>query len=122
MTKKFLLLLLALPLLLAGCTKTATPEAKTSLLDNKTIIFYGDTCPHCKILEQYLEDNKINDRMTMEKMEIYKNADNAKLMMEAVSRCGLSQSNVGVPFLWTENKCYVGGDEATAFFKAKFKL
>ena len=121
MTKKFLLLFLLLPLLLAGCTKTAS-ETKASPLDGKTILFYGDTCPHCKVLEQYLSDNKINDRMTMEKREVYKNADNAKLLMEATSRCGLSQNNVGVPFLWAGDKCYVGDTETTGFFKAKFNL
>lgn len=122
MTKKFLLLLLVLPLLLAGCTKVTTPEAKVDSLNNRTILFYGDTCPHCKVLEQYMDENKINERMPIEKMEVYSNKDNANLMMEAVNRCFLSQDNVGVPFLWTENKCFVGGEEATNYFKVKFKL
>jgi len=122
MKSKFLLLFLFLPLLLAGCAKVTAPETKVSLLDNKTILFYGDTCPHCKVLEQFLDENKINERMTIEKREVYKDAGNAKLMMEAVTRCSLSPNNVGVPFLWTENKCFVGGDETTNFFKAKFKL
>ena len=122
MTKKFLLLFLLLPLFLAGCAKVTAPEAKVSLLDNKIILFYGDTCPHCKVLEQFLDENKINERITMEKREVYKNKDNAKLMMEAVARCSLSSNNVGVPFLWTENKCFVGGEETTNFFQTKFKL
>jgi len=122
MTKKFLLLFLLLPLLLAGCAKVTAPETKLSLLDNKTILFYGDTCPHCKVLEQFLDENKINDRMTIEKREVYKNTENAKLMMEAVRRCSLSQNNAGVPFLWTENKCFMGEEETANFFKAKFKL
>lgn len=121
MTKKFLLLLLVLPLFLAGCTKTTDLENKVSLLDNKSILFYGDTCPHCKVLEQFMDDNKISEKMIIEKKEVYQNKDNASLMMEAVVRCGLPQKNVGVPFLWTENKCFVGSN-ATDYFKTKFNI
>ncbi len=121
MIKKFLWLFLLLPLLLAGCSQVNNKESQVSPLENKTILFYGDTCPHCKVLEQFLVDNKINERMTIEKREVYNDADNAKLMMDAVNRCALSEDNVGVPFLWTEGKCYMGGD-ATSFLKVKFNI
>ena len=123
MTKKFSLLFLLLPLFLAGCTKINTPAApQVSALDNKTILFYGSTCPHCQIVEQYLDDHKIYDKMTIDKKEVYQDKDNANLMMEAVRRCSLSQNNVGVPFLWVENKCLVGDEEVTNYFKTKFNL
>ncbi|MFA4942545.1 MAG: hypothetical protein WC564_02820 [Patescibacteria group bacterium] len=122
MTKKFLLLFLLLPLLLAGCTAVSNSEEKKSALDGQTILFYGETCAHCKVLEQYLEDNKINDKMSIEKLEVSKNKTNATLMMEAVNNCAISKNAVGVPFLWVDNKCYMGDVETTNFFKTKFKL
>jgi len=119
MTKKLLLLFLLLPLLLAGCAKGANTETKVSPLDNKIILFYGDTCPHCKVLEQFMDDNKINERLTMEKREVYKDQANASLMMDAVRRCSLPENNVGVPFLWADSQCYVG-EQVTTYFKTKF--
>ena len=87
--------------------------------DNSSIIlFFGQECPHCKIVEQYLADNNVRSQISFSEREVYHNPANAKLMLDKQKACGLDKSYVGaVPFLWTKDKCYVGQDDIIQFFK-----
>ncbi len=81
------------------------------------ILFYGATCPHCKELEEYIEDNKIEERMNINKKEVYYNEENADLLKEKASECDLDLNRIGVPFLFAGGKCYIGSEEAKSFFE-----
>jgi len=123
MNKYWYLGFLILPFLLTGCvSKSPTAKTETNPLLGKNILFYGDTCPHCKIVEQYISDNKILDKMPLEQKEVYKDQANAAEMVVAARACGLSQNDLGVPFLWSDNKCLTGDTDIVNFFKTKFKL
>ncbi|MDD5528209.1 MAG: hypothetical protein PHO56_04555 [Patescibacteria group bacterium] len=85
------------------------------------ILFYGNGCPHCAIVEKYLADNKIEDKVAIDKLEVFSNADNAALLGEKAQSCGLNTDNIGVPFVWdgSDGKCYVGDQEVDNFFQQK---
>lgn len=83
------------------------------------ILFYGNGCPHCVKVEAYLTDNKIAEKVSFEQKEVFENQDNAKLMTEKYTACGLNTaSGMGVPFLWDgiNKKCYSGDEEITNYF------
>jgi len=123
MNKYWYLGFLFLPLLLTGCvSQSQTAKTETNPLLGKNILFYGDTCPHCKIVEQYISDNQILNKMPLAQKEVYKNQTNAAEMVVAARACGLSQNDLGVPFLWVDNKCLSGDTDIVNFFKTKFKL
>ncbi len=122
MIKKFFILLVLFPLALAGCSLQSKPAETVDTLAGKTILYYGSSCPHCKIVEQYMDDNKVAEKMTIEQKEVYGNQANAKEMAAVASRCGLSTNKIGVPFLWVENKCLVGDVDINNYFKTKLKL
>lgn len=92
-------------------------------LDEKSIIlFYGDGCPHCADVEKYIDENDIAQKVSFEKLEVWNNKQNAQTMKEAAKICKLDEAKIGVPFLFAQNKCYIGTPDVKEFFKQKASL
>ena len=103
-------------------TKHTKHSQQEAVQDNSSIIFfYGDTCPHCKNVEKYFQDNDVHNKIDFEEKEVYKNTDNAKLLADKAKICKIEENEIGVPFLWADGKCYVGDEEIIKFFNEKIK-
>ncbi|MBI5732039.1 MAG: glutaredoxin family protein [Candidatus Magasanikbacteria bacterium] len=87
----------------------------------RTILFVGDGCPHCAKVEEFLEKNKVGEKINLETLEVYKNQANANLMAAKAKVCGLSLESIGVPFLWADSKCLIGDADIISFFEEKLK-
>jgi len=83
------------------------------------ILFYGDGCPHCSVVEDFLAANKVEEKVEFEKGEIYHNKKNAEIFVQKGRQCKIEVKNMGVPMLWSDGKCYVGQEEVIQFFKDK---
>lgn len=81
--------------------------------------FYGEGCPHCAIVEKFFEDNKVEQKVTFEKKEVYSNKKNQREMAAHAKTCGLPTDNIGIPFLWTGSGCVIGDTEIIDFFRKK---
>ncbi len=81
------------------------------------ILFYGNGCPHCQQLEEFLTDHKINERVSHTKLEVFENESNAQILLETARRCKISDDQIGVPFLWDGEKCYLGYPDVEKFFR-----
>lgn len=88
---------------------------------NSFIYFYGNTCPHCAELNQWLSKNQIDKKLKFEKKEVYQNQTNANLLQKAAIACGLNTNSIGVPFVYYEGRCFVGSDEAKKIFNQELK-
>lgn len=86
---------------------------------NNIILFYGDGCPHCKIVDQYIGENKIKNKLTFAEKEIYSSKENTNLLIEKATICKIPNNMIGVPFLWDGIKCYMGDEDIINFFKLK---
>lgn len=100
-------------------SKSPTAIAPTTPLPSGIVLYYGDTCPHCKVVSQFIEENKIKDKVTFEEKEVYNNPANSKELADVAKICGLDINAIGVPFLWDGQNCHLGLDEAINFFKNK---
>lgn len=95
-------------------------KQKNNSDNQNTILFYGDSCPHCAEVEKYIADNNIKKKVSFIEKEIYKNADNAKLLQEKAKGCGIKDADIGVPFLWLPSgNCYMGNDDIIKIFNDK---
>ena len=86
---------------------------------NQIIFFYGEGCPYCVVVEKYIEQNNIKEKISFEEKEVYNNKDNANDLTNKAKMCGLSTNSIGVPFLWNGSECFVGDKEITEFFEKK---
>jgi len=86
---------------------------------NQIILFYGDGCPHCAIVEEYIKDNKVKEKIYFVEKEVYYNRGNADELAEKAKKCGLSADSIGVPFLWNGSNCVIGDQSIIEFFEQK---
>lgn len=84
-----------------------------------TILFYGDGCPHCALVEEYVSQNGIETKVPFAKKEVYYNKQNADELVAKARTCGMPTDSIGVPFLWDGSKCLVGDQDIIEFFKLK---
>lgn len=81
------------------------------------ILFYQTGCSYCKIVDDYIKENNVEEKVVFQKKEVLSNQNNAALMSQKASICGLSLKNIGVPFLWTGEKCLIGDKDIVNFFQ-----
>ena len=96
---------------------------KDNVVENSQIIlFYGDGCPHCEIVDEYINENNIEDKAPFIRKEVYNNKENTDELVLKAEACGIPTESIGIPFLWDGSKCYVGDKEIIEFFKSKAGL
>ncbi|USN53651.1 MAG: hypothetical protein H6760_00570 [Candidatus Nomurabacteria bacterium] len=100
------LLLLTLILLCTGglyLANTAQAQEKPELL-----FFYGQGCPHCAVVEQYIEDENLDERFRIIAKEVYGDPENARDLTQQFQVFHVPESKQGVPFMVLGAKYYVG--------------
>lgn len=89
---------------------------------DEIVFYYGDTCPHCKKVEEYVAQNNVHDKVQFEEKEIYNNKKNSEELTNVAKQCGIAENKVGVPLLWTGEECLVGDKDIIAFFEEKIGM
>ena len=120
----FLIIILALGLAAYGYFMSGeSPSVLGEVKDSNSIFFYGRECPHCKVVEKFMKENGVVEKMSFVSAEIYHNKENQELFREKFSACGVTdEKKMGVPMLWVENKCVVGDKDIIVYFKEKIGL
>ena len=95
---------------------------KPTINDNDPIFFYGNTCPHCEDVEEWMKVNKIEKKIKIVKKEVYDDSENAQELSLAAQSCGLDANNIAVPFLYAENKCYIGTPDIVSYLSQRTGL
>jgi len=89
-------------------------------IPEEIVLFYGDGCPHCKIVDDFVLQNKVEEKLTFKHLEVWNNKENQILLGQIVEKCSIVADQVGVPFLYDgAGKCYMGDVDVINFFKEK---
>ncbi|XLQ20717.1 MAG: glutaredoxin family protein [Candidatus Moraniibacteriota bacterium] len=107
---------------LAGQSEDIVAEDKIELNMDGITLFYGDGCPHCEDVDKFNEENAIKNKVVFDELEVWKNKENADLLEEAATICEFDLDTIGVPFLFSDNECYIGGPDVQEFFKKEAGL
>ena len=81
----------------------------------KVVFFYGNTCPHCANVEEYLKNNP--SKTKYRQLEVFGNKENAALMAKYAASCGQNTDSLGVPFLYDGKNCLTGDEDIINWFK-----
>jgi len=88
------------------------------LLPEGTVLFYGEDCPHCKVVEEFIAENDIRSKMNITDLEVWDNQSNTLLLGQVAEKCNIDTSQgVGVPLLYDGQNCYMGDIDIINFFK-----
>lgn len=99
--------------------RSSIKEVNWSELDNQITYYYGADCPHCARVLQFIEENKIAEKVAFVKKEVSYNISNGQEFSQVTKKCGISSSEAGVPLVYAEGKCLMGEPEVMGFFKEK---
>jgi glutaredoxin len=94
-------------------------ESEFFTADDQIILFYGKGCPYCVVVEKYIKENDISQKISFLEKEVYFNKNNARELEAKAKKCGLSSNSFGVPFLWDGQNCLIGDRDIINFFKQK---
>jgi len=90
------------------------PFGARAAADDVTVyLFYGDGCPHCQHEEAFLDTLEAQGMLRTERLEVWYNPENRKLLQDVATRLGITVS--GVPVTVIRDKAFVGwqGDETS---------
>lgn len=94
-------------------------EQNTDNATSTLSLYYRDDCPHCKNVEKFLLDNKVEEKIKIEHKEIMQNIKNNNELMTRAANCGLALDSVGVPLLYDKGTCYVGDQDIINYFQSR---
>ena len=117
--KKFLIVAGAVILVAVAGFLIYFYKSPANLGPDGIILFYGEGCSHCKIVDDFLTQNKVEEKIKFTRLEVFKNTDNQKILLQKVQACKMDVIDVGVPFLWDEKNCLIGDQDIIKFFKDK---
>lgn len=87
---------------------------------NAIVYYYGEGCPHCKVVQDFIDANNITEKVSFVKKEVWSSKENAAEMGRRAKACGVQPEGMGVPFVYGgDGKCYMGEPDVTGFFKTK---
>lgn len=90
--------------------------AQQAEISSANIFYWGTTCPHCHDVIEWMEENKIEDQVSVVRKEVYQNKENSLELTQVAQSCGIPTNNIGVPFLHTIDKqCLLGFPEIVAY-------
>ena len=77
------------------------------------ILFYGNGCPHCAKVQDYIKDNQITNKFDLQQKEVFFNKNNLNEFNGYLQKHNLTYDKIGVPFLIInsgEDCKYINGD------------
>lgn len=88
-----------------------------SRVEPKKVLYTSLSCPFCRNVEQYIEENNVKDYLEFQELEVSQNAGNAQLFRGTAKRCGIEKP--GVPLFFDGEKCYEGDVDITDYFNSQ---
>lgn len=87
-----------------------------------SVLFYGSTCPHCIVVEEWLAENaEIEKKAGLIMKEVYEDKNNSAEMTQRAKECGVATENgIGVPFLYDNGTCLMGDQPIIDYLKETY--
>lgn len=87
--------------------------------NEQPVLYYGQGCPHCAIVEEYIHTNNLNSELI--RKEIYQNPNNAEEFNQICDQENIALMDRGVPFLYSEGECFVGNKQIVSYLDKRQK-
>lgn len=125
MKKDWLIFLVIIILIIFGIKLLSKKPSTSSTFDSSRptdmTLFWGDGCPHCENVRNYIKNNSSLSKLNIDQKEVYYNQSNQKIMEETAKKCPELDASKGlaVPMAYVDNKCLVGDTPIIDWLKQK---
>ncbi len=107
-----LILILAAVMVFSWDKKNRQLEGEVKIPPKEAIVYYyGETCSHCQEVQKWMSEEKIEEKIKIEKKEVWNNQKNSLELTKVAEFCRLNSSSIGVPFLFADGQCFIGVPE-----------
>lgn len=72
------------------------------------VIFSALACPFCRDVEEWVEENKVDEILDLQIKEVSQNQQAADQLTQAAIDCGIDSRTVGVPLMYAKGECFIG--------------
>ena len=109
------------PLFKKNASQNALENSETVTAPVTADIFYwGEGCPHCQDVKDWMAEQKVSEKMEVISKEIYNNQANSQELTARAKSCGLDTQRIGVPFLYTiDGDCIIGTPKIIEYLSEK---
>ena len=81
--------------------------------------YWGNGCPHCKVVADFLDTWEKKDEIVINKFETWYNKENEQRLAAVGAFCNIPKNQIGVPLLFThEGKCLIGDTPIIDYLKS----
>jgi phage FluMu protein Com len=95
-------------------------KSNNSKLPSEDTLYYSFTCPHCKIVEQFISEKNITSKIEIIQKEVSQNQKNSKELVAIGKYCKLQEDYIGaIPLFFSDKECYLGDGDIINFLKNK---
>jgi len=108
---------------LSGCgtVQTNTVSEIPITIPPGRFYFHSKTCAHCAIVDQYISDNKISQKLYFVSQQLETDPEAVAFLKDVGKKCTISDADLGVPLFWDGTKCYLGDQSVIDYFKQTVK-
>lgn len=85
-------------------------------------IFFSANCQFCHEVESWIKKNAIDEKINIKIKEVTFNKEYAKELEQAAISCRINSNQVGVPFLFAHDECYIGKIEIIDYLQKRVEL
>ena len=110
-------IVISLVVLVGGAVLLTRPSTLPSITNLE--YYWGNGCPHCKVVAEFMETWEKKDTVKMDKFEVWYNSKNAQRFNERAKICNFKPEEMGVPVLITpDSKCFTGDTPIIDYLKS----
>ncbi len=84
------------------------------------IFYWGTTCPYCHDVQDWMEEQGVEEKIEVISKEVYNNRANSLELSARAESCGMDTQRIGVPFLYTiDGRCLVGSPDIIEYLEGR---
>lgn len=114
--KKAIFWFILINILLSGAIYYISATHQNPVSNEDILLFYSPTCPHCKIVEEFIQNNSLDSRINITMKNTWL-PEIAKEYSQAADLCKIAQDARGVPMLYYNQTCYLGDVDSIKILK-----
>lgn len=80
--------------------------------------FYSKTCAHCTVVETYMNENNIRQKLYFVSKDVTEDKAAFDLMQAVGEYCQIKQTDLGTPLFYDGQKCYLGDKDVISYFES----
>ncbi len=101
-----------------------TPSSDRQDLNNDqqdldAIYYYTQVCPFCEDVAAWMNENDVDNKLNIPRRDVGQSEALSQELTKKAAECGLEPNQIGVPFLYAEEQCFIGAPDIINYLESE---